>query len=193
MTQLLAKINHLLNEKYKNENQDRLKHILGVAKMAKKLAIIYGADPNKAEIAGLMHDYYKYESIDEMKKHINPSDIEEIAKSNVLYHSYASANAYYELIGNDEDIYNAIRYHVFGRVNASLLEEIILISDYTEENRVYPDCIKCREILFKDGLYEAIYYSTLKTIEHLEKKGIIPHKDQFKVLDYYEKKRKNKI
>ena len=37
------------------------------------------------------------------------------------------------------DIYNAIRNHVFGRIGMSKLEEIILISDYTEENRKYDE------------------------------------------------------
>lgn len=188
---LSEKAYDLVCKKYENEHKDRLKHIIGVAKMASFLAEKYGADSEKAKIAGFMHDYHKYESIEEFKKLVNKEDLEECLNCDVLFHSYASANAYLKLIGNDEDIYNAIRYHVFGRVNASLLEEIILISDYTEENRMYEDCIKCREILYNKGLYEAIYHSTIFTINHLLSKGITPHKEQYNVLAYYDKRRRN--
>ena len=37
----------------------RLRHSLGVAQTAVKLAVKYGADPVKAEIAGLLHDCSK--------------------------------------------------------------------------------------------------------------------------------------
>ena len=43
------------------------------------------------------------------------------------------------------EIYNAIKYHVFGRPKMSLLEAIIMIADYTEENREYDTCIECRK------------------------------------------------
>ena len=184
----LDKAYELVNTKYVNSNPKRLNHILGVAKMAKKLAKIYGVDEEKAEIAGLMHDYIKFETIEEMKTMIDDCDMLDCSICEVLHHSYASANMYKKLGGEDIDIYNAIRNHVFGRVNMSKLEEIILISDYTEENREYKDCIKCREILFEKGLYEAIYYSTFKTINFVVERGFKPHPTQLEVLRYYEEK-----
>ena len=178
----------LVNNKYKDHNPKRLEHILGVAKMAKKLAKIYGVDEEKAELAGLMHDYIKYESKEEMKALINEEDIYDCTICDVLLHSYASANVYLTLGGEDSDIYNAIRNHVFGRLNMSKLEEIILISDYTEENREYKDCIICREILFNKGINEAILYSTQKTIKFVLDRGFKPHPTQIDVLNYYKEK-----
>ena len=181
----LDKVYEIVNTKYINSNPKRLNHILGVAKMAKKLAKIYGVDEEKAEIAGLMHDYIKYESLDEMKLLINEEDLHDCSICNVLYHSYASANMYKKFGGDDLDVYNAIRNHVFGRLNMSKLEEIVLISDYTEETREYKDCIKCREILFEKGIYEAIYYSTEKTIKFVLDRGYQLHPTQYDVLKYY--------
>jgi predicted HD superfamily hydrolase involved in NAD metabolism len=181
----LDKAYELVNTKYINSNPKRLEHILGVAKMAKKLAKIYCVDEEKAEIAGLMHDYIKYESIEEMKTLIDDIDQYDCSICEVLHHSYASANVYKKLGGEDLDIYNAIRNHVFGRLNMSKLEEIILIADYTEETRKYKDCIKCREILFEKGLYEAIYFSTEKTIKFVLDRGLEPHPTQLDVLNYY--------
>ena len=184
----LDKAKELVINKYNNSNPKRLNHILGVANMAKKLAVIYGVDQEKAEIAGLMHDYIKYETNEEMKKMINDEDIYDCQICEVLLHSYASANMYKKLGGEDLDIYNAIRNHVFGRLNMSKLEEIILIADYTEENREYYDCIKCREILFDKGIYEAIHYSTDKTIKFVLDRGLRPHPLQIEVLKYYKEK-----
>ncbi|MBO5711321.1 MAG: bis(5'-nucleosyl)-tetraphosphatase (symmetrical) YqeK [Acholeplasmatales bacterium] len=186
--QSLDKARNLVLEKYKNEHQSRLQHILGVVKMAKYLAGIYGVDETKAQIAAYMHDYIKYESIDEMLMLINEEDKDECMNCNVLLHSYASANMYLKYIGNDMDIYNAIRNHVFGRTNMSKLEEIILISDYTEENRQYESCITCRKILLAGKLDEAIYYSTKKTVDYLESTNKKAHPTQIAVLKEYEGK-----
>ena len=186
--QSLDKAINLVNEKYKDEHQNRLKHIYGVAKMAKYLANIYGVDEVKAQIAAYMHDYIKYESEEEMLKLINKEDVLECMNCKVLLHSYASANMYLKLVGDDIDIYNAIRNHVFGRTNMSKLEEIILISDYTEENRMYENCIKCREILLEGKLNEAIYFSTKCMIEHIKSENLDPHPLQVKVLEEYERK-----
>ena len=108
----LDKAYELVNTKYINSNPKRLNHILGVAKMAKRLAKIYDVDEEKAEIAGLMHDYIKFESIDEMKLLINDEDQYDCAICDVLYHSYASANMYKKLGGEDLDIYNASSYGI---------------------------------------------------------------------------------
>ena len=93
---------------------------------------------------------------------------------------------YLKYIGNDMDIYNAIRNHVFGRIGMSKLEEIILISDYTEENRTYDDCIKVRKIVLEGKLNKAIYESTRFVVEYISQKGKTPHPVQLGVLKYYE-------
>ena len=86
---------------------------------------------------------------------------------------------------DDKDIYNAIRNHVFGRVGMSKLEEIIVISDYTEENRTYDDCIKVREIVLNENIEKAIYESTRFVVEYISRKGKTPHPMQLEVLNYY--------
>lgn len=186
--QSLELVNSLLKEKYPDPLNKRYIHILGVRDMAIKLAKIYNEDITKATIAALMHDYSKYDTIEDAKGKLSNSDIEECIKYPFLLHAYLSAYYYKELVGNDIDIYNAIRNHVFGRPNMSLLEKIIVISDYTEENRKYPSCIECRNLLFTKGLDYAIYYSTKKTIEFNLSEGNKPHPRQLEVLKEYEEK-----
>ncbi len=190
----LGKIKKMVKNKFAtNDHLDRYQHTLGVVKMAKYLAKQYKVSTKKAMLAAYLHDYCKYDKEEDILKLLSEKDKEECKQYPVLYHSYASAAFYKKEIGSDEDIYQAIRNHVFGRLGMSRLEEIVLISDYTEENRAYPSCIHCREILLSGNLYQAIYESTLLTIEFLKKKNIVPHPLQLEVLDYYEGLCKNDI
>ncbi len=183
----LGKIKKMVKHKFEEQNHlDRYTHTIGVAKMAKYLAKKYGVNPKKAVLATYLHDFCKYDSNEVIEELLQEKDKAECKKFPVLYHSYASAEYYRKYIGADEEIYQAIRNHVFGRLHMSRLEEILVISDYTEENRTYPSCISCREILLSGKFNLAIYESTRCTIEFLKKKDIVPHPLQLEVLKYYE-------
>lgn len=182
----LGKIKKLVKQKLKDNHPDRYTHTLGVVKMSKKLAKKYGVDKKKAMIAAYMHDFCKYDEEVYIKSLLDEEDKKECEEYPVLYHSYGSAAYYKTFVGNDKDIYNAIKNHVFGRLNMSRLEEIILISDYTEENRIYNNCVECRAILLKGEFYKAIYESMKFTIAYLEKKNKKAHPLQVEVLKYYE-------
>ena len=186
--QSLDSIAKMVEEKFTSLGQlNRYKHTLGVVQMAKSLASQYGVDPNKAMLAAYLHDFCKYDSPEQVDALLREEDKQECLKYPVLYHSYASAEYYIRYIGDDLDIYNAIRNHVFGRLHMSRLEEIILISDYTEENRTYPNCIAVRNTLLSGAFSQAIYESTYYTIEFLKTKNIKPHPLQLEVLNYYER------
>ena len=157
--QLSDKAKELVINKYGKDHEKRLKHVFGVAKMAEYLADKYGVDKEKALTAAYMHDFAKYDDPTEAIGILDEKDIEECEKYPFLYHAYLSAEAYLKYLGTDMDVYNAIRYHVFGRPHMSLLEAIIMIADYTEENREYDTCIECRKILLDGEFNKAIYKS----------------------------------
>ncbi len=180
----------LVSEKLKDHNH-RLTHVLGVCEMAEELAKRYNVDIEKARVAALMHDYSKYDDPNEYSYMLNEEEKKECEKYPFLYHAYLSAYNYKKLFPYDEDIFNAIHNHVFGRRNMSKLEEIIMISDFTEKNRTYDDCIRCRNILLSGDMNKAIYESLLATINHCKEKGDIPHPEQIKILEEY-KERLNK-
>ncbi len=190
--QKINEIKTIVETKYKTKYPDhysRFIHMLGVAKMCEYLAGIYNIDKSRAIICGLVHDYYKFEDEEEMKTLIDPRDVKECEEYPVLYHSYASSEALSKVFNiNDEEMKRAIRGHVFGHTNMTRLEEIVLISDYTEENRKYADCIKCRNILLNGKLDEAIYESTICTINHLKRENKTVHPMQYEVLKEYERK-----
>ncbi len=191
-TQKINEIHDIVYNKYLSKYPDKMSrftHIEGVAKMCKYLAQIYNVDESKAEICGLIHDYYKYESEEEMQKLIDPKDQDECMKFKVLYHSYASGEALKNVFGiDDKEMKSAIRNHVFGHLNMTRLEEIVLISDYTEENRTYPSCINARNILLSGNLDKAILESTKDTVKYVIKKGDTPHPLQYEIIKEYERK-----
>ena len=180
---------NLVLKKYEGKNEHRLAHILGVAKMAEFLAKRYNIDVNKAKTAAYMHDYCKYDDFTDAYKTLTKEEYEECLKYPFLFHAYLSAYKYRELIGDDIDIFNAIYNHVFGRENMSMLEAIIMISDYTEENRIYLPCVTCRHILVDDNNLElAIFKSLEYTINHIKEEGNIVHPRQLLVYEEYKRK-----
>lgn len=178
----------LINEKFKNQHQQRLQHILGVAELAVYLAKKYKVDETKAEIAAYMHDYCKYDDTKEIEAYLSDEEKKECRKYPFLYHAYGSAYMYKKYVGNDEEVFQAIYNHVFGRPGMSLLESIIMIADYTEKNRRYENCVKCREILLSGRLNEAIRFSLEKTIEFAISEGNAPHPRQLEVYQEYLRK-----
>ena len=113
----------------------RFSHSVNVAKEAKKLAKHYGADENKAEIAGILHDITKEMPKEQQLQIIIDSGI---ILDNVqlhapkLWHGMSGSIVVRDELGiDDEDILNAIRYHTTGRAGMSLLEKVIFTADFT--------------------------------------------------------------
>lgn len=189
--QLSDKAKALVEKKYEDNHKDRLIHTFGVAEMAEYLAKRYDVDVNKALVAAYLHDYCKYDDISIAKDVLTEEELKDCELYPFLYHAYLSAIAYKELFKDDFDIdiYNAIKYHVFGRPNMSMLEAIIMIADFTEKNRKYPSCCKARSILVdEDDLNLAIYKSLQWTIEFVLKEGQKPHPNQILVTEEYKRK-----
>ena len=129
----------LRKELEKELKPDRYDHTLGVAYTSASLAMVHGANVDKALIAGFLHDCAKCLSHDEQlsickKNNIEVTDVER--RNHSLLHAKAGiyiASTKYEV--RDPEILNAIRYHTTGRENMSLLEKIVYIADFIEPNR----------------------------------------------------------
>ncbi|RNB82338.1 HD domain-containing protein [Brevibacillus fluminis] len=185
--QLLSQVRAQMHEK-------RYLHTLGVAESARKLAERFGADPDKAELAGYVHDYCKCWPIPKLHTYLLrydlPQDIIEGEKE--LWHAFVGANVIQsELEITDPEVIQAVRYHTTGRVGMSLLEKIVCVADYIEPQRSFPGVEKIRELAVKDldqALSEAlggtiamlierkktVYPLTLLAYNDLVSKGITP-------------------
>lgn len=129
----------LRKEMEKQLKPDRFDHTLGVAYTAASMAIVHGADVQKALIAGMLHDCAKCMDHEEQvkiceKNKISITDVER--KNHSLLHAKVGmflAKTKYEI--DDEEILGAIRWHTTGRENMTLLEKIVYIADFIEPNR----------------------------------------------------------
>lgn len=138
---ICTKVNELEEFMKTNLKPARYTHSLGVEKMARELAEIYGADSEKAAFAGRYHDIAKCFTPDVMNKYVRDFGLDEMyIDNNPLAHSKVAACILENEFGvKDEEVLDAVRSHTTGRGNMSLLEEIVYVSDAIEENRSYPE------------------------------------------------------
>ena len=151
----------------------RYEHTLGVEFTAASLAMRYGVDIDKAEIAGLLHDCAKCiddeDKFDDCKKYkIELTDVEK--RNPFLVHSKLGAVYANKLYGiDDEEVISAIRFHTTGKPDMTLLEKIIFIADYIEPGRdKAPNLKEIRQIAFID-IDEAMYMILKDTLDYLDK------------------------
>lgn len=151
--------------------KSRYEHTLGVEFTAAAMAMKYGADIEKAELAGLLHDCAKCiddeDKLDECKKYkVELTDIEK--RNPFLIHSKLGAVHAKELYGvNDKEILSAIRFHTTGRPDMTLLEKIIFIADYIEPGRdKAKNLSEIRKMSFED-IDEAMYMILKDTLTYL--------------------------
>ncbi|MGI6270517.1 MAG: bis(5'-nucleosyl)-tetraphosphatase (symmetrical) YqeK [Candidatus Howiella sp.] len=134
-----AEYKRLLKARLKPE---RYAHSLAVAAQAVHLAEKYGADREKAYLAGLLHDICKNDSAESLLQTMDRfgillSNLEKSAPK--LWHAMAGAALLQGELGiADREVLDAVRYHTTARAGMSLLEKIIYLADYTSADRDYP-------------------------------------------------------
>ncbi len=170
------KIREILKQKLKEK---RYIHSECVADEAKRLALKYGADSEKAYLAGLVHDITKNDSSEEQLLFFERFGIilDDISKnSEKLWHA-VSGSAYVEkVLGiTDRDIIDAIRYHTTARENMTTLEKVLYLADFTSRDRDYSDVDVMRrlvDISMEDAMEYALTYTINELVE--KKKQIHP-------------------
>ena len=119
--------------------EERLEHSVNTSKVARKLAIKYDCDADKAEVAGLLHDCAKdldYKTLEKMVFEYNIELDEIIRKIPKLLHPLVGAIiAKKEFNIQDPVILKAIKAHSTGAAQMSLLDKIIYLSDKIEPLR----------------------------------------------------------
>lgn len=158
----------------KKLTKTRYEHTLGVEYTSASLAMCYGMDLLKAELAGLLHDCAKQEALTGKdmlelcrKYNISVTPVEE-ADPYLLHGKLGAYFCEHEYGITDEEILSSIRFHTTGRPGMTLLEKIIYVADYIEPQRdKAPRLDKLRRLAFFD-LDEAVYQITKDTLEYLE-------------------------
>lgn len=153
----------------------RYEHSLSVSFTCIALAMRYGYDIEKAELAGLMHDCAKRftdnELIGRCEKRGIPLTEGELAAPAVIHAKYGAWMAKHKFGIQDEEILSAIRCHTTGKPGMTMLDKILYIADYIEPRRDKASNLpQMRYLAFQD-LDQTMYEILAGTLEYLKKKG----------------------
>ena len=168
---------------------ERYEHSLSVSFTCVCLAMRYGVDLYKAEVAGLVHDCAKQFSDEELIKLCKKEKVEltdDMLKAPQVIHSvFGAVYARKEFGIDDGDVLSAIYYHTLGKPDMSLLEAIVFTADYIEARRYKASRLtEIRRLAFED-LDRAVYEINHDTITYLEESGGFICKDSYDTYRYY--------
>ncbi|MEE0801243.1 MAG: bis(5'-nucleosyl)-tetraphosphatase (symmetrical) YqeK [Gemmiger sp.] len=152
----------------------RYQHTLNVKKMAVKLARRYGADPEKAALAAILHDSAKELPRQELLQIFADNAIiaqNAAQRPSPVWHGIAAAILCQTQWGvTDPEILSAIRCHTTGKVGMSLLDKILYMADMTSAERDYPgvEVLRAEEM---ENLDLALCHALEQCIGFVKEKG----------------------
>lgn len=166
----------------------RKNHSIRVMETAIQLARIYGEDEKKAEMAAILHDSGKWKSKELTLQKVREWGIilsnEEERQYNLVHGSLSVYIAKNFFGIEDEDVINAIKYHITGRENMSKLEKIVYLADMIEPGRDYNRVDEFRKMA-KTDLDKAMYEVLNDNIRHLLEKNAYIAIDSLKARNFY--------
>ena len=138
----------------------RFFHSQCVAAEAARLAQRYGADVEKARLAGILHDIMKDSGIILTKTQ---------SRNRKLWHSLAGAAYLRDKLGvADEEILSAVRCHTSGKGDMTLLEKVLFVADYISADRDYPgveDMRLAADRSLEEAMVEGIRFTVNELME----------------------------
>lgn len=160
-----------------NLSAERYSHSLGTAECAKKLAEKFGLNPEKAYVAGLLHDAAKCFSNEKLLEiihaHLNVEE-SELQNYKTLHAPVSAYIAEKDFGVDDKEILSAIRWHTLGKLDMTDFEKIVFLADKIEPNTREEE--KTAEIAKyldeENGLNKAILKCYKNTIKSLVKRDL---------------------
>lgn len=152
----------------------RLRHTLGVAQTAMRLAERFGVDPQRARLAAMLHDCAKclpYGDQLVLAQMVGDADDEELALEAVVHASAGMALAKRDFGVRDPEILSAIRKHTLGDGHMTPLELLIFVSDFIEPTRAPFDGLEEVRALAETDLRAAAKRSARLSNEYVLRRG----------------------
>ncbi|HPU01453.1 MAG: HD domain-containing protein [Firmicutes bacterium] len=158
--------------------EELYRHSLGVAETAERLAGRYRADCRRAYLAGLLHDYGKACTREELcrKAELYGLQLDRItlAERRLLHAPVGAALLRHELGLSDPAVLRAVAYHTTGHEKMSLLDKVIYLADMIEPGRDFGGVEKLRE-LAQVSLDAALLAAVNLTIASVIRRGFPLH------------------
>lgn len=168
-------------------SSQRIAHTAGCEHEAVQLAKLWGADPEKAAVAGILHDSTKNLSYDEQLILCDKYGIilDNAQRENPkLLHAITGAALAKDRFGVSEEISQAIRWHTTGKPDMNTLEKIIYLADYIEPTRDFEGVERLRELAYED-LDAALALGLEMSLEELRRQNVEPHRDTVEACLWY--------
>lgn len=151
-------------------SQKRYQHVKNVAAAVRALANRNGVDPDKAELAGWLHDIVKECSRDELLQLMNQDAImagsTEKRPLPVWHGPCGAIYAKHRLGVDDEEILSAIACHTTGKPGMSTFDKVLFLADVISAERSFPGVGKLRALVKRD-LDAAVIAAMEENIVHL--------------------------
>lgn len=168
-------------------SSERIAHTAGCEHEAVQLAKLWGEDPEKAAVAGILHDSTKNLRYDEQLILCDKYGIilDNAQKENPkLLHAITGAALAKDMFGVSEEISQAIRWHTTGKPDMTTLEKIIYLADYIEPTRNFDGVEQLRELAYED-LDKALALGLEMSLEELRRQNVEPHRDTVEASLWY--------
>ncbi|MDI6716682.1 MAG: bis(5'-nucleosyl)-tetraphosphatase (symmetrical) YqeK [Actinomycetota bacterium] len=145
----------LIKEKLRKKVPPELyDHSIRTAEVAVRMAEVFGVDKNKANLAGLLHDYAKSMDGDNLIQlatrmgiEVNPVEM----SVPYLLHASVGARLVEEDVGiKDKEIIQSIANHTIGSPAMTKLDKIIYVADMIEPGRPYKGLDPLRRMALDD-------------------------------------------
>ena len=179
-------LNQLRACSYSMMRAKRIPHVMGVEEEAVKLAQRWGADPELARRAGILHDCTKYyelpEQLDICEEYGVRLDALE-QKAVKLLHSKTGACIARGVFGQPDAVYDAIFWHTTGKADMTTLEKVLYIADYMEPNRDFDGVERLRHLAYTD-LDKAMLLGVEMTIQEMQQRQVPIHKNTLQARDW---------
>jgi predicted HD superfamily hydrolase involved in NAD metabolism len=185
-------------------SEKRFRHITGVAQTARELAKEYGSEPERAELAGWLHDAckeYKDKQLVQMA-HDYGLSLDRIYEENghLLHGPIAAEVVKRELNFTDNLVLDAIRQHTLGAVEMTRLSVVVFLADAIEPGRsedftkpIWEALKRATDIGDEQALNLAVRVACDMSLRDLLLQGRIIHPRTVEVRNFYTKLTKGLI
>lgn len=140
-----------------NLKAGRYRHSIEVARLAGDLAVRHGIDPDKARLAGILHDAGKSLDKKGLKRYVRkrglavPAREAIIANAPMLLHAYVSADiALRRFHVSEREVLSGIRKHTLGALDMSDFDKLMYVADAASYDRKHKEAAAIRAAAIRD-------------------------------------------
>ncbi len=168
----------------------RYEHVLRVARLAERLASAHGVAPERARLAGMLHDLARLYPAERLLRECAARGLAVDAferRNPIVLHARLGAELARERFGvNDEGVLSAIRKHTVAAAEMSPLDEVVYLADGLEPGRPFAERGALERSAFED--LSAAMLATLETSgAYLAERGLEIAPQTLAALDRYRK------